>query len=160
MVREQLAANLISARRFAQLVAVTQNTPESAVLLAHFDDVSIEDVTAFIDGTLPATQEARFEEQCWQNESLLREVVANWNSVIPAPGDAATTLSADRMQQIAMSSASATSFPSAFNCESLARPPDPRWRVRRVLRGRRTEPQRPRRVAHVWDLLPLAPGAR
>ena len=115
MVREQLAANLISARRFAQLVAVTQNTPESAVLLAHFDDVSIDDVTAFIDGTLPATQEARFEEQCWQNESLLREVVANWNSVIPALGDAATTLSADRMQQIAMSSLKSAETPAATN---------------------------------------------
>ena len=107
-VREQLAADLNSARRFAKLMEVSQNSATSAVVLAHFDDISIDDVAAFVDGTLPASEEAQFEEQCWLQESLLREVVANWNSTSAVSEDAAAAITENRMLQISLAAVKAT----------------------------------------------------
>lgn len=128
-VREQLAMDLVSARRFAQLVAVTRNTTTSVDALAHFADVTIDEVAAYVDGSLPANDEARFEEQCWANESLLREVFASWNPEKPgavnaAAGSADTVPTEDRMQRIALSSINALDG-STEPVEVTLKAPDP-----------------------------------
>ena len=46
--------------------------------LLHLEHVDAEDVAAFIDGTLSRSEEAAFEKQCWNSDSLLGEVAAGW----------------------------------------------------------------------------------
>ncbi len=141
-VREQLAADRTSARRFATLLAVTQNAGTSAEVFGHFDDISIDDVAAFVDGTLSASEEARFEEQCWLQESLLREVVANWSSTGVVSADAATAITENRMLQIALAAANATDVAADRNEFTLPeshlvpRAVGPPLRQRRKVSGR------------------------
>ncbi len=136
-VRVQLAADLTSARRFATLLAVTQNAATSAGVSVHFDDISIDDVAAFVDGTLSASEEVQFEEQCWLQESLLREVVANWNSTGVVTADASTAITENRILQIALASVKAADAPGERNEFSLPESKPVSRAVGRPLKQRR-----------------------
>ena len=46
--------------------------------LLHLDQIDPEIVAAFIDGGLQESERTAFEQQCWNSDSLLREVATGW----------------------------------------------------------------------------------
>ena len=65
-------------RQHDKLVAVMMEPFSLGNSMLHLDQVEPEIIAAFVDGGLETPDQAAFEQQCWNSESLLREVATAW----------------------------------------------------------------------------------
>lgn len=70
-VRERMASDRQLRKRWQQLTTLDETPPEPEITT----DTSVDDVAAFLDGTLSPAEAAEFETRCWDSESLLTEVL-------------------------------------------------------------------------------------
>lgn len=74
--------------QYEKLIQVTTQPISIEQSLLHVHQVDPELIAAFIDGGLSAREQVAFERQCWNSDSLLREVAAAWQlEVETGPAD-------------------------------------------------------------------------
>ena len=70
--------------QYDKLIQVTTQPISIEQLSLHFNQVDPELIAAFIDGGLSSQEQVLFERQCWNSDSLLREVATAWRFEVEA----------------------------------------------------------------------------